>query len=771
MSDRHDVLENLTRQIEQLEREKQALIAEYEQQIQETSSKLRQLENRYTSLVTNATVGIFRTDAEGNCVFVNERYCQITGLTPTTAMGTGWRERLHPDDREILANHWYECATDHRPFRAEYRFQHPDGVVVWVLGESIEEKSPTGELLGYIGTVTDINDRVRAELALRQSEAKNQQLSADFEKQVNQRLQAFKESEKRWQSVFQENPLGTALLSSEYHFRRANFALTKLLGYSELELQSLNLGDIIHPLDFNIYQEQKQQHDGQDRGGTPIELRCLTRQGKVIWVQLILQCLDNFHGQGIVKLALFYDVTENQQTELEREKLLNVLEASLNEIHIFSAQDFRFQYINQRALKNLGYSAGSMKKMTPIDIQPELNFTLLRQFLFPLITQKREKTIFQTLQRRADGTSYPVEIHWQSIKQGGEPVFLAVILDISERQIAEGERQKLVSLVEHSIDFIVIVKPTGEIDYLNQAGRRLIGLLENPENYQIVDFFSEEYATVFNEKVWPSLQEGKTWQGEGSLIHWQNQQAIPILQSWVPITEPYTGKIQAFAGIFRDLSEQKDNEIQLKNSLVQKDLLLKEVHHRVKNNLQVISSLFSLQSQYIKSAEVLEFLADAQNRVLSMALIHEQLYQSEDLSKIAFYDYLRTLINHLVSSQSLDKQLIDIDWQVAAINLDLDRAIPCGLLLNELVSNVLKHAFRKSRSQDKKITIHFSVSTAKNYYLSVADNGDGFPDGLNLDQIPTLGLRLVKALTRQLRGQLKIEQNNGVVVSIVFPLS
>jgi PAS domain S-box-containing protein len=771
MSDRPDVLENLTRQIEQLEWEKQALIAEYEQQIQETSSKLRQLENRYTSLVTNATVGIFRTDAEGNCVFVNERYCQITGLTPTTAMGMGWRERLHPDDREILANHWYECATDHRPFRAEYRFQHPDGVVVWVLGESIEEKSPTGELLGYIGTVTDINDRVRAELALRQSEAKNRQLNADLEKRIQQNSQALEESEKRFCSIFQENPLGTALLSSEYHFRRANFALTELLGYSELELQSLNLGDIIHPLDFNIYREQKQQHDGQDRVGTQIELRCLTRQGKVIWVQLILQCLDNFHEQDIVKLALFYDITENQQTELEREKLLNILEASLNEVHIFSAQDFRFQYINQRALKNLGYSAESMRKMTPIDIQPELNSTLLRQFLLPLITQKREKTIFQTLQRRADGTSYPVEVHWQSIKQGGEPVFLAVILDISERQIAEEERQKLVSLVEYSIDFIVIVKPTGKIDYLNQAGRKLIGLLENPENYQIVNFFSEEYATIFNEKVWPSLQQGKTWQGEGSLIHWQNQQAIPILQSWVPITEPYTGKIQAFAGIFRDLSEQKDNEIQLKNSLVQKELLLKEVHHRVKNNLQVISSLFSLQSQYIKSAEVLEFLADAQNRVLSMALIHEQLYQSADLSKIAFPDYLRTLINHLISSQSLDKKLIDIDWQVATINLDLDRAIPCGLLLNELVSNVLKHAFKKARSQDKKITIHFSVSTAKNYYLSVADNGDGFPDGLNLDQIPTLGLRLVKALTRQLRGQLKIEQNNGVVVSIVFPLS
>jgi PAS domain S-box-containing protein len=716
-------------------------------------------------------VGIFRTDVDGNCVFVNERYCQITGLTPTAAMGTGWRERLHPDDREILANHWYECATYHRPFRAEYRFQHPDGVVVWVLGESIEERSPTGELLGYIGTVTDINDRVRAELALRQSEAKNRQLNGDLEERIEQRSQALRASEERFRSIFQENAIATALLSQEEDFRQVNLALTKLLGYSESELQSLNLGDIIHPLDLSVYRERRQPVDDNDKNSSQLELRCLTKQGMVIWVQLILQNIDSNQGQGIAKLALFNDINEKKKAEIERVRLLNVLDASLNEIHIFSAQDFRFQYINQRALKNLGYSGESMKNMTPVDIQPELTPALLRQFLLPLITQKKEKIIFQTLQRRADGTSYPVEVHWQSIEQAGEKLFLAVILDISERQIAEEERQKLVSLVEHSIDFIVIVKPTGKIDYLNQAGRRLIGLLENPENYQIANFFSEEYAEFFTEKVWLNLQQGKTWQGEGSLIHWQNQQVIPILQSWVPITEPYTGKINAFAGIFRDLSEQKDNEIQLKNSLVQKELLLKEVHHRVKNNLQVISSLFSLQSQYIKSAEILEFLADAQNRVLSMALIHEQLYQSEDLSKIAFYDYLRSLVNHLISSQSLDYKLIDIDWQVAAINLDLDRAIPCGLLLNELVSNVLKHAFKQPRSESRKITIKFSVQTEENYCLSVSDNGDGFPDELNLDQIPTLGLRLVKALTRQLRGQLKIEQNNGVVVSILFPLS
>jgi PAS domain S-box-containing protein len=771
MSDRPDALENLTHRIEQLEEEKQALIAEYERKIQETSSNLRQLENRYTSLVTNAPVGIFRTDADGNCVFVNERYCQITGLTPTAAMGTGWRERLHPDDREILANHWYECASSHRPFRAEYRFQHPDGVVVWVLGESIEERSPTGELLGYIGTVTDINDRVRAELALRQSEAKNWQLNGDLEERIEQRAQALRASEERFRSIFQENPIASALLSQEDDFRRGNLALTKLLGYSESELQSLNLGDIIHPLDLSVYREREQQVDNNDKNSSQLELRCLTKQGMVIWVQLILQNIDGNQGQGIVKLALFNDINEKKKAEIERVRLLNVLDASLNEIHIFSAQDFRFQYINQRALKNLGYSGESMKNMTPVDIQPELTPALLRQFLLPLITQKKEKIIFQTIQRRADGTRYPVEVHWQSIEQAGEQLFLAVILDISERQIAEGERQKLVSLVEHSIDFIVIVHPEGKIDYLNQAGRRLIGLLVNPENYQITNFFTEEYATIFTEKVWSNLQEGKTWQGEGSLINWQNQQAIPILQSWVPITEPYTGEIQAFAGIFRDLSAQKNNEIQLKNSLVQKELLLKEVHHRVKNNLQVISSLFSLQSQYIKSGEILEFLADAQNRVLSMALIHEQLYQSADLSKIAFPDYLRTLINHLISSQSLDHKLINIDWQVAAINLDLDRAIPCGLLLNELVSNVLKHAFKQPRSELRKITINFSVQTNENYCLSVGDNGDGFPDELNLEKIPTLGLRLVKALTRQLRGQIKIEQNNGVVVSILFPLS
>ncbi|MEO1403562.1 MAG: PAS domain S-box protein [Cyanobacteria bacterium J06635_1] len=138
---------------------------------EQLAARLQASEQRYASLVAAAPVGIFRTDAAGHCIYVNDRWCQIAGLTSEAAAGEGWRQGLHPDDRDRISTEWYQSAQENRPFQLEYRFQHPDGVVIWVYGQSVAERDSDGQVIGYVGTVTDINDRKRSEKALQQSEA------------------------------------------------------------------------------------------------------------------------------------------------------------------------------------------------------------------------------------------------------------------------------------------------------------------------------------------------------------------------------------------------------------------------------------------------------------------------------------------------------------------------------------------------------------------------------------------------------------------------
>ena len=219
----------------------------------------------------------------------------------------------------------------------------------------------------------------------------------------------------------------------------------------------------------------------------------------------------------------------------------------------------------------------------------------------------------------------------------------------------------------------------------------------------------------------------------------------------------------------REISDRRLAQTQLKASLAEKELLLKEVYHRVKNNLQVISSLFSLQSQYIREPQVLSILAESQNRVQSMALVHQQLYQSEQLNCIDFARYLECLIDRLFACYQINRQRIGLDLQIDDVCLNLDTAILCGLITNELISNCLKYAFPASRTG--AIMVQFGIRSPETLQLSIRDNGIGLPPGFNLQQTNTLGLRLVRALTRQLKGKLEINSDGGVQSKIVFPQS
>lgn len=216
-----------------------------------------------------------------------------------------------------------------------------------------------------------------------------------------------------------------------------------------------------------------------------------------------------------------------------------------------------------------------------------------------------------------------------------------------------------------------------------------------------------------------------------------------------------------------ELTERKQAESQIKASLKEKEVLLKEIHHRVKNNLQIISSLLKLQSSYTKDEQTLAMFKDSQNRIRSMALIHEKLYQSKNLSNIDFAEYIRDLTKNLLRSYGANSQNISLQANVNDILLNIDTAIPCGLIINELISNSLKHAFPVA---NQKSEIYISIQTNENrtFTLIIRDNGVGLPPELDFRKTESLGLELVCTLTEQLDGTIELDRTSGTKFKIMF---
>lgn len=206
---------------------------------------------------------------------------------------------------------------------------------------------------------------------------------------------------------------------------------------------------------------------------------------------------------------------------------------------------------------------------------------------------------------------------------------------------------------------------------------------------------------------------------------------------------------------------------ELKRALSDKEVLLKEIHHRVKNNLQVISSLLKLQSESIGDEDIIEKFKESMNRVRSMALIHDKIYRSDSLNQVDFNEYLTNLIHALFHSYNVSSNTISLSISSDDVYLDLDAAISCGLIVNELVSNSLKHGFPEGKSGE--ISVKVSESDGK-YMLVIRDTGIGLPDSVNINHPESLGLQLVYMLVEQLEGSVSFENKHGLVARILFSM-
>jgi two-component sensor histidine kinase len=220
---------------------------------------------------------------------------------------------------------------------------------------------------------------------------------------------------------------------------------------------------------------------------------------------------------------------------------------------------------------------------------------------------------------------------------------------------------------------------------------------------------------------------------------------------------------------FSLLTKAALTNLELERRVQEKDVLLGEIHHRVKNSLQVVSSLLSLESARIQDSSVIEMLLATQNRIRSMALIHQTLYQSKDFAQVDFHAFLRSFVPTLIQSYSIHPERIGLVFRVEEVRLPIDAAIPCGLVVNELVSNALKHAFPEGRTG--QIAIDFVHDQDNHATLSVEDDGVGLAEGLALERSDTLGLQLVFMLAGQLGGAVTVQRANPTRFVVRFPLA
>ena len=272
---------------------------------------------------------------------------------------------------------------------------------------------------------------------------------------------------------------------------------------------------------------------------------------------------------------------------------------------------------------------------------------------------------------------------------------------------------------------------------------------------------------VSQDKAYSLRAEKHSHDELGQLIDGFNEMLSQIETRDAALTQAQNELERRAQALQVELGERKRAEERITRSLREKEVLLQEIHHRVKNNLQVISSLLELQRQHVDDERTTEMLRDSQNRVRSMALVHERLYRTEDLAEIDFREYVEDLCRRLLGSYAADRQGIDLVTEVVDVSLDIATAIPTGLIINELVSNSLKYAFPGEATGSIQVSLRPTGDAS--WRLRVADDGIGLPDGFEHRTPSSLGLKLVHALVQQLHGELVLQDVDGTSFVITFP--
>lgn len=712
-----------------------------QQERRRAEAALRESEFKLRAIIDNSTDAITLKDHQGRYLMINPAGAQFLGRSIASVLGQRDEELFSPETGQAIWQADCRVMTSGQVQTYE-EYTEVAGVRQVFLSTKAPYLSPSGEVLGVIGICRDITRLKRVEEALRR------QLAA---------IEAASD--------------GIAILNPSGEYIYLNRAHVQMFGYrSAADLLSKTWREVYHPdesqrIEQTVFPQLLQA--GHWQGEAIAKRRDGSRFAQGVSLTLL--------GDGGL-VCVCRDITARKQAE-ERLRLLELAVIHANDAVVITDGNVTnpcIVYVNDAFCQATGYTAREVIGKTPRILQgsksDQVQLGRIRSAL-----HNHEPIQVELVNYRKDQTEFWVELNIVPLtdQQGRLTHFVAIQRDISDRKWAESAllatQSRLRYLLSSSPAVIYTCKPGGNLS---------------------ITFISDNITELLGHQVWEYLKHPRFWLEH---VHPDDLPLVREQLECLPEREQLTLEYRfhhqdgsyrwlrdtlrllrdskhrpmEIIGSILDITERKQAEEQIKASLEEKVVMLKEIHHRVKNNLQVISSLLKLQAGYIKDERSLEVFKESQNRVRAMALVHEKLYQSEDLARTNFVEYVRSLVNDLFRSYAVNPRLVTALIEIeATVRLSIDTAIPCGLIINELVSNSLKYAF--TTGQAGYVRISLSLEAPNLYVLLVEDNGCGLPPELNFHQTKTLGLQLVCNLAKQLYGAIEVERQSGTAFKISF---
>ncbi|MGE4544279.1 MAG: PAS domain S-box protein [Pedobacter sp.] len=711
------------------------------------------------------------------------------GYTPEELLSGAvpFAQLVHPEDFGRITAEVTEHVSQGRDrFQLEYRVVTNRGDIRWVDDRTVVERDDQGRVTHYQGIILDITDRKRTELVMA---ARMRLLQFAISHTLAEQLEAtLDEAEKLTDSqigffVFLDADQKTLSLQNWSTRTKREFCTAQGKGLHYPVSQAGVWADCLHqrrPVIHNDYASLPHRK-GLPPGHSPLirELVVPVFRGEnIVAIVAVGNKPQDYTQQDVEAVSLLADLAWEIAERKHAEEALRKSECKYRSIVEHAPFGITRSTREGKLLSVNPALASILKFDSEQELMETVNLSSIQDEFFPKPDERAslvEKIlaqdswyVFNNRLRCKDGSTVTCRVHSRRIadENGQASEFESFQENITEQLAAEQalreSEEKFRVLAETSPVAICLYQEDRHI-YANPAMERLFGF-DTDEfcHMKIWDMVHGDYKDLVRERGLARLAgQSVPSQYEFKYLTKAGEERHVLISAG---TMEYQGRSTGVAS-FLDITERKRTEELIRDSLAEKEVLLKEIHHRVKNNLQVVSSLLFLQSQKFNDPELQTCFLESQSRICSMALAHEQLYQSKNLAEISIKSYVENLVGQLQEIFPSPDQAIDCQLTVEDLELDIAKVVPCGLLITELLSNAYKHAFVDGRSGQVTISMKNSAGQID---LAVADNGVGCPAGFDYRRAKTLGLQLVTALTNQLNGTLELERDSGTRFRVCF---